>query len=443
MNRRPIGLRAVRTVAALLAAAIVAMAGSVGLHAPVAAADDDQGYGVVPDEFVVQLQPGASIAAVAAGTGTQVAGSIPALSAHLLRAPAGSDPAAVLDLVDDYPGVLWGEPHFYTDTTEAARLYAWTLYAWRLYAWRLYAWAASTQSATTSQWALDQIGVTAAQRLTKGTGVKVAVIDTGVQLNHPALAGKLLAGFDFVDEDANPTDIADGIDNDGNSVVDDAHGHGTHAAGIIATVAPGARIIPIRVLDGEGQGTAFDLARAMVWANTKGAKVINLSLGTTASSRLLQLVTSHVTGRGSLVVAAAGNGAISLEMFPAAAPCALSVTSSGQGDAISPFANAGSWVDVAAPGEVIHSAFPTSVYASMSGSSMSTPFVAAQAALARARAPRLSVRDLAQVIVDTSVPVEPNEAGSIMGGRVDLAASTSRARAGAAYSQSAALDSSC
>ena len=96
----------------------------------------------------------------------------------------------------------------------------------------------------------------------------VAVIDTGVQSDHPELAGKMTAGYDFVDMDGTPGDVGDGRDNDSDGEADEMVGHGTHVAGIVALAAPDARIMPIRALDTEGRGTTFGIARAIRFATT-------------------------------------------------------------------------------------------------------------------------------------------------------------------------------
>src|SRR5437870_5949051 len=124
------------------------------------------------------------------------------------------------------------------------------------------------------QWGLDMIEADAAHQVTTGAGAVVAVVDSGVYAAHPDLAGRLLPGHDFVDNDSTPQD-----DN----------GHGTHVTGIIAAdagngvgiegVAPGATILPLRALDADGNGTSTDIAHAIDYAVAHGAQVINLSLG--------------------------------------------------------------------------------------------------------------------------------------------------------------------
>src|SRR5690606_32173213 len=143
--------------------------------------------------------------------------------------------------------------------------------------------------------------------------VRVAVIDSGICANHPDLAGRVLAGHDFVDEDAVP---------------EDTFGHGCAVSGVIAAnidngegvagVAPNAQIMPLRVLDGQGVGTYSDVAAAIVYAADGGADVINLSLGGPNASNLLADAVRYAAQRDVLVIAAAGNTGREGVLYPAA-----------------------------------------------------------------------------------------------------------------------------
>src|SRR5205823_5202141 len=134
------------------------------------------------------------------------------------------------------------------------------------------------------------------------------IIDTGCDLNHPDLFRSIVGGWDFVDNDASPTDVKDNIDNDRNGAIDEAFGHGTHVAGIIHLVAPDAQLLIVRVLDADGRGNMVDVAAGIRWAVNQGAKVINLSLGSsTHSGDALEHALDEAVTRGVVVVAAAGN----------------------------------------------------------------------------------------------------------------------------------------
>ena len=243
-----------------------------------------------------------------------------------------------------------------------------------------------------TQYAIDNLNLPEAHGVNRGAGAVVAVIDTGVQSNHPELVGKTIAGYDFIDQDRTPNDVGNRRDDDGDGEKDELVGHGTHVAGIVALAAPEARIMPVRALDTEGRGTTFGIAKAIRYAVRNGADVVNLSLGSSQETDLLADLLGDDDDdeeEGRVVfVAAAGNDNNSVRQFPAAEENAIAVTSVDQQKKKSDFANFGGveerWVKVAAPGTDIHAPFPTGRYATWSGTSMATPFVAGQAALSTA-----------------------------------------------------------
>lgn len=240
-----------------------------------------------------------------------------------------------------------------------------------------------------SQWGLPAISAPDAWATTGGSfGAVIAVADTGVQSSHPDLAGKLLPGYDFVDDDAAP---------------EDQHGHGTFVAGIagaltnngqgVAGVSWASRILPLRVLDANGNGTDQSVAEAIVYAADRGARVVNLSLGGPDPSTLLEDAVDYAIARGTVVVAATGNDGANAISWPARyAPVVAvgSVRQSGSGLTISSFSNQGANIDVVAPGESIVSTYPPGGYASGDGTSFATPFVSGLTALLLSRDPLLT-----------------------------------------------------
>lgn len=268
-----------------------------------------------------------------------------------------------------------------------------------------------------SQYAVDNMNLTEAHGVNRGAGSVVAVIDTGVQAGHPMLSGRLMAGYDFVGRDDNPADSGEGK----------TVGHGTHVAGIVALGAPDAKIMPIRALDPDGRGTTFQIAKAIRYAIRKDADVVNLSLGTSRETELLEDLIGDdddddggSNGRDAIFVAAAGNDNDSKQQFPAAEDGAIAVTSVGQGMTRSGFANYGGWISISAPGDGIHSPFPKNRYAMWDGTSMATPFVAAQAALIRAERPTASSECVIGIIRRTARPLAAN----LGAGHADAGAST-------------------
>ena len=232
---------------------------------------------------------------------------------------------------------------------------------------------------------------------------KVAVLDTGVQIDHPDLKANLWE---------NTKDPANGIDDDHNGVIDDRfggdlvtgkgsgddhHGHGTHVAGIIgargnndrgiAGLCWSANIIAVRVLDSDGNGTWSREIAGIDYAIAAVAKVINCSFGGPTGSEIVRDAIERARKKGVLLVAAAGNDGTNDDahpVFPAAYPDSniLSVAATDSKDKLASFSNYGdATVDLAAPGDRIASTFWHSEYAYMSGTSMAAPYVAAAAAM--------------------------------------------------------------
>jgi subtilisin family serine protease len=237
-------------------------------------------------------------------------------------------------------------------------------------------------------WNLQVIHVAQAQRVTRGAGAVVAVLDSGIDARHPRLAGSVIGGADLVDGDASAQDEV---------------GHGTHVAGIIAMrsepgsrligVAPAAKLIAIRVLDDQGRGNVAQAARGLDAAVAAGAQVINLSMSPgpapaqpPAYAELTQAV-ERAARAGAIVVAAAGNYDLP---FCAQPPVAVRILCVGAVDRHlrrASYSNHSSGVDVMAPGgspadgSEIVSTVPGGGYARMAGTSQATPHVAGVAAL--------------------------------------------------------------
>ncbi|NTX07893.1 peptidase S8 [Myxococcus sp. CA051A] len=248
------------------------------------------------------------------------------------------------------------------------------------------------------QWNLKMIDMPKAWERSRGKGVVVAVLDTGIAYEDhddfkqvPDLKGvKFVPGYDFVNDDEH---------------ANDDHGHGTHVAGTIAQatnngegvagVAFEATLMPVKVLNHFGGGTTADIADAIRFAADKGANVINMSLGGGGYSQVMANAVEYARKKGVTVVAAAGNGGRARVEFPAAYPGAVAVSAVGPEGSLAPYSSYGKELDIAAPGgdkrkgdqggilqNTIDPRDPSrSVYASYQGTSMATPHVAAVAAM--------------------------------------------------------------
>lgn len=226
-----------------------------------------------------------------------------------------------------------------------------------------------------------------------GDGIKVAVIDTGIDLTHPIFQGRLAPSdewADFVSYDPIPQE-------DGQPA-DAAYGHGTGIAGLIAQVAPKAKILPIRVLNSNGQGDELDLVAALGWAIAKKANIINLSLGSKQSSIGIDLMIKAATRMGIVVVASVGNNNKLGSNFPASSaksnPSVLAVASSkfrkdllGTSYSRSWYSNYGSDISVAVPGENLFTSYPGNAGKSWNGTSFSAALMSGAMALRMAEKP--------------------------------------------------------
>jgi subtilisin family serine protease len=235
-------------------------------------------------------------------------------------------------------------------------------------------------------------------------------------------------GYDFIGRDEDPTDVANGLDDDGDGLVDEGFGHGTFVASLVLAVAPQARVLAIRALDSDARSTSSMVASAISYAVSHGAKAINLSLGIQADMTAVRQAIQSAMGAGVPVFAAAGNrqGAVD---FPALLSEVTAVTAVDDTDRRAPFASFGSSVDLSAPGVNVLGAFPRpgAATARWSGTSFSTAITTGAFALLRQMRPSSSASDLVKRLTDTSKSVDslnPSFAGQLGRGRLDLAAAT-------------------
>jgi hypothetical protein len=226
-------------------------------------------------------------------------------------------------------------------------------------------------------WNITAFGLPDAWKKTKGEGVKIAVLDTGCDLDHPDLKNNLLPGYNFVDPKKLPFD-----DNK----------HGTHVCGIIAAenneigvvgVAPNCKIIPVKVLDGNGTGDIKNVAKGIRWA-TDVAKVdfICMSLGCPNPVEEVRKEIAYALSKKVICFVAAGNSGETKEVFyPANYPETIAIGSIDENFSRSGFSNTGDGLDFMAPGNRILSTVPDNWYAILSGTSMAAPFAVGVCAL--------------------------------------------------------------
>lgn len=290
------------------------------------------------------------------------------------------------------------------------------------------------------QWAHTKINSPAAWDVSTGSNtIVIAVIDTGIDLAHPDLVGKLVQGHDYYWYDTVP---------------DDENGHGTHVSGIaaatsnnatgVAGMSWGAKIMPIKVLGPDGSGYNFDITDGILHAKNNGADIINLSLGGPTYDSNMQDAINQAHTAGLLVVAAMGNSATSTPAYPAAYSNVMAVSATDPGDALAYYSNYGSHVDIAAPGgelfvsyelDGIYSTMPTydvylytqygysKNYDYLQGTSQATPYVAGLAALVWSISPGLTNDQVQGVIQTTAVDLGSAGWDNIFGwGRINAGA---------------------
>jgi thermitase len=250
------------------------------------------------------------------------------------------------------------------------------------------------------QYGLRLAGFPKAWDVTQGSSkIVVAVIDTGVDANHPDLRGALVSGWDFIGNDADPSDD---------------HGHGTAVAGVVAArsnnhvggagICWRCLVMPIKALDSTGTGDDTLIAAGIVWATDHGARVINLSLGGPGSSVELTNALAYASAKGVIVVAAAGNAGVTTQFFPAADPHAISVAATTVADQRYSWSNFGSWVRLAAPGCNVAPILGDG-YGTFCGTSSATPVVAGLVALELSAQPAATAREAEEALASAAVPL--------------------------------------
>ncbi|MDP9986660.1 thermitase [Arthrobacter oryzae] len=341
----------------------------------------------IAGQIMVKFRDNSAAAGVLGQHGLSDGPPIGSTGAHLIKVPAGRE-LQLVAVLSRNPAVEYAEPDELVTATTADPYFD-----------RQYALQNVGQSFTNTAGTVTvpagkndaDVDAVEAWGVTKGAGVRVAIVDSGVAINHEDISSKVVDRANFSDTQIlTPEDY-------------DQYGHGTHVAGIVAATAdnslgvagvcPDCSILDAKVLNSSGSGSSSGIAKGIDWAVGKGAKVINMSLGQNVSSRTLEAAVNNAWNQGVVIVAAAGNADTQAQVYPGAYPNVIAVAATDNNDTKASFSTYGRWVDVAAPGVRVYSTLPN--YASvlgtqnnlspgydiLSGTSMASPIVAATAAL--------------------------------------------------------------
>jgi hypothetical protein len=362
-----------------------------------------------PVTVIVQVAEGVDVATLAADYDTAVTGALPSLDlVHL----TGNDPQLANELAADprvlaahADSIIVGQPRLigavggYMDAQP-----------------RLIGAVGDPDTDYAEQWAVNKLRLPQAHAISQGQDVTVAVLDTGVLLNHPLLVSQLVPGYDFVDDDAIPDEVTDGLDQDGDGLVDEDAGHGTHVAGTVLLVAPQAKIMPVRIFNDEGKGTYFDAIAGILFAVDNGADIINLSGSGADDMPFLADAIAYADAQGVVVVAAGGVNNLG---YPAGYNSVISVGAADPLDYPTDFSNYPQMANtVYAPGIGIFSSYYDGDYAWWTGNSMATPLVSGTAALMLA-AGGCNAACVQTTIIDTAHAVVIDPESQAYYGRID------------------------
>jgi len=347
---------------------------------------------VVPGEVVVKWRDADRGPDTARARGLKVVAElgVPGKGMPALLSTEGRAVDAVLAELRADPAVQYAEPNYAVRLVEEPSIAA----------------VGVNDPMTAGQYSLDRMRVRDAWSLETGGSGVIAVLDTGVQANHRDLAGRVLPGYDFVNNDSNAAD-----DN----------GHGTWVAGIIAANANDGygmagitwsdKILPVKIMTREGTGDTADLTSAIVWAANQGATVINMSVGGFPASQYVQDAVNYAWSKGAVLIGAAGNNGVQETFYPASFTNVVSVSATQVDDEFAHWSSHGAKVDVSAPGASVQTTNCTvCTYADhhtwgdhtyISGTSFATPNVAGVVALIRARYPSYSPAQVVSRLIST------------------------------------------
>ena len=347
--------------------------------------------GLSPGRFKKMLEP----------EGADSTGSIPGINVHIISVPPGAEDK-VIKALSHNPNIEFAEKDILLAPTATS----------------------ANDPNYSGAWHLGTLNAPVAWDSSRGDGVTVAVLDTGVDASHPDLQGQLVPGWNTYGNDADTSPLCS---------------HGTSVAGIVAaasnngigvtSIAWNTKIMPMRVVGPDCWASASALAGAMSWAADRGARVASMSFANVSSSSTVTSGANYMRSKGGVVFAAAGNSGSASSIAPN--PAMMVVSATDPNDSLRSFSSYGEFVDLAAPGGGIWTTNSGGGYGTFGGTSSSTPVAAAVAALVIAANPSLTPDDIENVLASSSVDLGTPGKDSYFGnGRLDAAAAVAAAGSG-------------
>lgn len=385
------------------------------------------------DEIIVKFKDAVSVAGMTNTLNSVESSAVQQLPAENLvvsEVPEGETVQSFIETMDAMPNVEYAQPNYIYRLVDPAGVSGPSGYSPE---------GAATDPYAGNQWYLSRIGVYNAWDITMGSpDIRVAVIDTGVDADHPDLAGQIVAQADTVDNDDS---------------ADDDIGHGTHVAGIIAAnanngigvagVAPGVKLIAVDVFTKSGSDSfayTTDVVEGITFAKNNLADVINLSLGSYTDDWSFEEAVNGAVGSGIPVVCAAGNDATGTAHYPSDYEASIGVIATNWNDTIADYSNYGNAKDISAPGgdsesypywdSYIISTYNNGGYVGMTGTSMAAPVVSGVVALMLSANPALSVAQVKGILYATAAELGTPGKDMFYGdGRVDAYYAVAAAKA--------------
>jgi len=357
-------------------------------------------------ELVCKMQPGYDIEIINTTYGTTTKGYVSQTRCYLLKTPDDQDSENLADLIRTHPGVEYCGANYFLNSPES------------LQKSQPFIDLEMTGDYLT-QIAVSDFNLVEVHQISTGEDVKVAVIDGGVNFDHPEFISTtdIISVYDYIDNDSIAFDEPGGV----------SSGHGTFVAGIIKLIAPDCDIYVYRVLDTAGQGDGYIITEALLQAINDGCKVVNLSLGMLGRHEALDHALQYAKEMDVTVITSAGNDSTENEAdfpFPGKKVTCLTVAALDSLNIKADFSNYGNKVDICAPGTKIYSPFVDSSYAWWDGTSFATPFVTGTAALLYSNNPQMTDENVVFAITHSAINIDslnPGLKGKLGFGLINIA----------------------